>query len=91
LRWLAGGADIRLAHEEELQWLYPGCEAGAMPPLGPMYGQSVFVDVNLAAEPRIVFNAGTHTDAIAMRWADFVKRVRPIVGRFAEPARERVS
>ena len=51
-----------------------------MPPLGPLYGQTVFVDAALAMEPRIVFNAATHRDAIAMRWNDFVKMVNPIVG-----------
>lgn len=82
---LAGGRDIRLAQEDELWRLFPVCEAGAMPPLGPLYGQSVFVDVGLAAEPEIVFNAGTHTEALRMRWADFARTVRPIVGAFAEP------
>ena len=82
---LAGGSEIRLAQEEEMRRLFPGCEPGAMPPFGPLYGQSVFADVALASEPQIVFNAGTHTEAIAMRWADFAKSVRPIVGKFAEP------
>ena len=81
---LAGGADIRLADEDELRLLFPGCEPGAMPPFGPLYGQPVFADVALASEPKIVFNAGTHTEAIVMRWADFANSVRPIVGRFAE-------
>jgi Ala-tRNA(Pro) deacylase len=81
---LAGGADIRLAHEDELKRLFPDCEPGAMPPLGPLYGQRVFVDVSLASEPAIVFNAGTHTEAIAMKWSDFANSVKPIVGRFAE-------
>lgn len=88
---LAGGTKIRLALEDELRRLYPGCEPGAMPPFGPLYGQQVFVDVALAAEPEIVFNAGTHTEAIRMRWADFATSVRPIVGRFAEPPLDRVG
>ena len=82
---LAGGTDVRLAHEDELSRLFPGCEPGAMPPLGPLYGHTVFVDVSLASEPAIVFNAGTYTEAIAMRWSDFAASVKPIVGRFAEP------
>jgi Ala-tRNA(Pro) deacylase len=83
---LAGGRTIRLAHEEELARLFPECEPGAMAPLGPLYGQSVFVDVSLASEPTIVFDAATHRDAIAMRWPDFARAVRPIVGRFAVSA-----
>ena len=51
----------------------------------------VFVDVALAAEPQIVFSAGSHADAIAMRWADFARTVRPIVGRFSAPPRDRVA
>lgn len=84
---LAGGHTIRMAEEGELQRLFPDCEVGAMPPFGPLYGQTVYVDAALASEPEIVFNAGTHRDAIAMRWNDFVKMVNPIVGKFAESAR----
>jgi Ala-tRNA(Pro) deacylase len=61
-----------------------------MPPFGPLYGQTVFVDAALAAEPQLAFNAGTHRDAIAMRWTDFVKMVNPIVGKFAEWPLDRI-
>jgi Ala-tRNA(Pro) deacylase len=89
---LAGGHEIRLAEEDELRRLFPGCEPGAMPPFGPIYGQTVFVDVALALEPQMLFNAGTHTEAIAMRWTDFARSVKPIVGRFAaEPPLDRVG
>jgi Ala-tRNA(Pro) deacylase len=59
---LAGGGEIRLAQKDELRRLFPECEPGAMPPFGPLYRQAVFVDVALAAEPDIVFNAGTYTE-----------------------------
>lgn len=81
---LAGGRTIRVADEDELQHLFPDCELGAMPPFGPLYGQTVYVDAALAMEPEIVFNGGTHRQAIAMTWSDFVKMVNPIVGSFAE-------
>ena len=81
---LTGGEHIRLAREDELGHLFPDCEPGAMPPLGPMYGQRVFVDVALALEPDIAFSAGSHTDAIRIRWSDFARSVKPIVGRFAD-------
>ena len=80
---LSGGSDIRLAEEPELRRLFPDCELGAMPPFGPLYGHTVYVDAALAFEPKIAFNAGTHRDAMAMRWSDFVKMVNPIVGSFA--------
>jgi Ala-tRNA(Pro) deacylase len=81
---LARAHEVRLAGESELRWLYPDCELGAMPPFGPLYKQTVFVDDALARDDEIVFNAGTHTDAICMRYEDFVALARPTVGRFAE-------
>lgn len=80
---LTGAEKIRLATEEELEGLYPDCEPGAMPPLGPLYNQPVFVDIALAAEPQVVFNGGTHGDAICMRYDDFAALARPVVGNFA--------
>jgi len=81
---LARADDVRLADESELRWLYPDCEVGAMPPLGPLYKQLVFVDERLCGEDEIVFNAGTHADAICMPYAEFAAITRPTVGRFAE-------
>jgi len=94
LALLAGADVLRLAREDELVWLYPDCEPGAMPPFGPLYKQTVFVDEALAAEDRIAFNAGTHHDAVVMRFDDFASLARPIVGDFAErddaSARDRI-
>jgi Ala-tRNA(Pro) deacylase len=86
---LAGGSEIRVAEEEELYRLFPNCEVGAMPPFGPLYGQTVYVDALLALERDIVFSAGTHREAIVMRWNHFVKMVHPIVGRFAQSSGDR--
>jgi Ala-tRNA(Pro) deacylase len=86
LDWLAvltGATTIRLAEEDELRWLYPDCERGAMPPFGPLYKQMVYVDETLAVEEQIVFNAGTHGDAVRMRYDDFAAVAHPIVGKFA--------
>jgi Ala-tRNA(Pro) deacylase len=59
LRTLIGAQRVRLASEEEMTRLYPDCEVGAVPPLGPLYKQRVFVDQRLAQESEIVFSAGT--------------------------------
>ena len=81
---ITGARELRLADESELDWLYPDCERGAMPPLGPLYRQRVFVDQSLAGEEEIVFNGGTHTDAICMQFCDYAALAHPVVGRFAE-------
>jgi Ala-tRNA(Pro) deacylase len=90
LRAAAGARVVRFAFEHELRALYPDCELGAMPPFGPLYGHRVFVDVTLAGEPEIVFNAGTHRDAIRMRYADFAAATQPVVDHFAERPLQRV-
>ena len=85
LRAVTGARDLRLADEDEFSRLYPDCERGAMPPLGPLYKQRVFVDKALTADPEIVFNGGTHADAIRMRYEDFAALVKPTVGEFGRP------
>ena len=75
------GEGIDLAREEELTRLFPECEAGAMPPLGGLYGLPVLADACLAKQPTITVNGGTHTDVIELRWEDFVQAEHPrIIG-----------
>ena len=73
------GHPVRLATEAEFSSLFPDCELGAVPPLGELYGLPVFVDESLAADKEIIFNAGTHRDAIRMNYDDFVSLARPTV------------
>jgi Ala-tRNA(Pro) deacylase len=82
---LAGAETLRLATEHELEWLFPDCERGAMPPLGSLYKQRTFVDSALAEEDQIVFNGGTHGDAVCMRYDDFAMLNKPVVGQLAKP------
>jgi Ala-tRNA(Pro) deacylase len=82
LRVLAGSSTLRLAREDELARLYPDLEVGAMPPFGAVYGHRVFVESCLVGEPEMVFNAGTHTDAIRMHYGDFAVLAKPTVGNF---------
>jgi Ala-tRNA(Pro) deacylase len=77
------GKPVRLATEQEFSSLFADCELGAMPPLGSLYNLPVFVDESLAADEAIVFNAGTHRDAIRMRYDDFVRLTKPRVCSFA--------
>jgi Ala-tRNA(Pro) deacylase len=79
---LAGAAAVRLAREPEFAGLYPDCEPGAIPPVGGRSAQRVFVDKSLVGETEMVFNAGTHTEAIRMHYGDFAVLVAPIVGSF---------
>jgi len=77
LRRATGATTIELTNEREFTTDFPGCEVGAMPPFGNLYGLEVFVDPHLAADPEIAFNAGTHTELIRMSYKDFERLVKP--------------
>lgn len=81
----------RLATEHEFQSLFPHCEPGAMPPFGNLYGIPVFVDERLAADEEIVFQAGSHTQTVRLRFGDFARLVRPTVGDYALTREEAYS
>lgn len=72
-----GGRTVELAQETEFKDAFPDCELGAMPPFGHLYGIPVYVDSRLAAQPEIAFNAGSHTDAVRMSYAEFERLAQP--------------
>jgi Ala-tRNA(Pro) deacylase len=76
---------VRLVTEGELIRLFPDSEVGAMPPFGALFNLPVYLDERLAREKYIVFNAGTHRDAIHMRMADYMDVATPLVVRLACP------
>lgn len=82
LREITGADDVKFASEEEFEDLFPGCEVGAMPPFGNLYGMEVFVSPTLAEQDEILFNAGTHRDLVKMSYADFERLVEPQVLSF---------
>jgi Ala-tRNA(Pro) deacylase len=79
-----GSKQVHLAHEEDLESLFPDCQIGAIPLLGNLYGLPVMVDEALADDEEIVFNACTHTRVIRMKFKDFKELVKPVILRFAE-------
>jgi Ala-tRNA(Pro) deacylase len=72
-----GAEKVRLASEFEMQDLVPECEIGAAPPFGNLYGLPVYVSPVLARDERITFNAGSHRDAVRMKYEDFERLVEP--------------
>jgi Ala-tRNA(Pro) deacylase len=81
---LLGAAEVRLAHEDEFAEFFPDCEPGAMPPFGNLYGFPVYVDRSLAQNLNIVFQAGTHTETMGIRFEDFERLVRPALADLTE-------
>jgi Ala-tRNA(Pro) deacylase len=82
LRTVFATHHVRLATEDEITGLFPDCELGAMPPFGNLYGLPVYVDQSLTEDEEIVFQAGTHSEAIRMRYMDFAVLVFPVVEEF---------
>jgi Ala-tRNA(Pro) deacylase len=79
LREAAEASEARLATEEEFKKLFAECETGAMPPFGNLYGTPVYASQQLAEDEEIAFNAGSHTEVIKLRYADYAKLVQPKV------------
>jgi len=81
LQTFVGASSVALATESDFSGAFPGCELGAMPPLGPLYNIPVYVDESLVG-CRLTFNGGTHRELITMEWADYEKLIKPIIGHF---------
>jgi len=86
LRDAIGIDDVHIAEEGDFRSRFPGCELGAMPPFGNLYGMDVFVDEGLISQEMIAFNAGTHVELVKLAVDDFVKLVEPKVVRIAAHA-----
>jgi Ala-tRNA(Pro) deacylase len=77
------GRKTALATEADFGALFPDCVVGTMPPFGGLYGVAGYVDAGLSEAAKIVFEAGTHSDAIRMRYADYERLAKPTVADFA--------
>ena len=63
--------DVRLATEEEMARLFPNCELGAEPPIGPAFGMKTVMDAQLQEDEFLIMQAGTHHEAIKLRREDW--------------------
>ncbi len=74
---------VALASEAEFKDAFPGCETGAMPPFGSLYGLPVLVDETVTHDQEIVFNAGSHTELVRLAYQDFARVEKPRVMKFS--------
>jgi Ala-tRNA(Pro) deacylase len=77
------GNAVFLSKEQEFKSRFPDCAIGAMPPFGNLYDLPTYVDKHLSEQDYIVFEAGTHTEAIKMNYRDYKKIVKPKVADLA--------
>ncbi|MCX7964364.1 MAG: YbaK/EbsC family protein [Candidatus Sumerlaea chitinivorans] len=81
-----GCKDVRLATEHEFAGEFPDCEIGAMPPIGSLYSLRLLAAAPLKEDETILFNAGSHREAILMKREDWERCASPEWGDFARPA-----
>ncbi len=86
-----GADEVRLAKEDEFISRFPGCEIGAMPPFGNLFGVPVYVDPAVAKDESIYFNAGNHVQAVRLLYKDFAKLVKPRVVRLVEGKKKKAA
>lgn len=86
-----GARRVRLATEDEFIARFPGCEIGAMPPFGNLFGMEVFVDPALEKDKYIYFNAGNHVQTVRLAYNDFVALVKPRICRLVEDRKKKAA
>ncbi len=85
VRTLLGANAIRLASEAEMEQIFTDCETGAIPPLRHWKDVAVLMDASMSSARELVFQAGTHEDAIRLRFQDWYALVNPREEFFAVP------
>jgi Ala-tRNA(Pro) deacylase len=83
--------EISLATEDEFASMFPGCEIGAMPPFGNLFGLPVYADPALEKDETIFFNAGNHVQTVKLRYWDFKVLARPVVVPLTEERRNKAA
>jgi Ala-tRNA(Pro) deacylase len=78
-----GAKSVELAEEEEVGRLFGDCEIGAEPPFGNLYDMPTIMDKALEADEHIMFQAGSHENAVRIKMDDYRKLVKPKVLEFS--------
>jgi Ala-tRNA(Pro) deacylase len=87
VRTVLQAQEVRLASEAELEKVFTECVVGAIPALRHWKGIDVLMDRSLTAQGKILFQAGTHADAVRLNFRDWYEMVKPQVATFSEPAK----
>jgi Ala-tRNA(Pro) deacylase len=74
---VTGAKNVRLADEQEIATLFPDVEVGAEPPFGNLYDLPTLVDRHLAHRDEIVFQGGSHHEAVRVRFEDYARLAQP--------------
>lgn len=70
---------VELASESDMVKLFPDCELGAEPPIGPLFGMQTIIDKKLEDDEFVIVQAGSHTESVRMRREDWERLCEPLV------------
>jgi Ala-tRNA(Pro) deacylase len=80
------GRSVALASEQEIGRLFPDCDLGAIPPLGPAYGLDVVLDDSMAGLDEVCFEGGDHRTLVRVGGEQFRELMSGARhGRFSSP------
>lgn len=78
--------DVRLLSEPELKALAPGCELGAIPAVGSLFGLKTYADYDVRDDFEISFNAGSHRVSVRVERAPWERACDVIYADLAADA-----
>ena len=78
-----GVCQVELADESEMARLFPDSALGAEPPFGSLYDLETIMDKTLEADEYIVFQGGSHEQAIKMDMDEYRRVAQPKVLAFS--------
>ena len=84
-----GASHVRLVTEAELASLAPGCEVGALPAVGSLFGLPTYADYAVRDDPEISFNAGSHRFTVRVDRAQWESATGVSYGDLAEDSDRR--
>ncbi len=73
---------VELAEESKLSEIFPECELGAEAPIGRLYDLPTIMDESVMNDSQVMFQAGSHSDAIVMSLVDYRRAAMPEVAHF---------
>lgn len=83
VRQSLGYRRLRFANREEVLQL-TGLTPGSIPPFGSLFELPTYCDERLGDHEKINFNAGDHCVTVSMRFADYVRVEKPVLGMWAD-------
>ena len=80
------GRPVHLATEKDAAGVFPDCEPGAIPALGPAYGLETVLDDSLMEQPDLYFEAGDHEHLVHVKAKALFRLLSECGrGRFSQP------